>query len=66
YEKDMKLPFKSIEVNNNISAYIAFEVPSYIIEKPIYTELQVLKFTTTERWHSNRYLNAIWQPPRVA
>lgn len=66
YEKDMKLPFKSIEFNNIVSTYIAFEVPLYIIEKLIYTELQVQKYTTSDRCHSNTYLDAIWQPPRVA
>ena len=66
YEEDMKLPFKSIDFNNNISTYIAFEFPSYKIEKPTYTALTVQKFSKSDSWHSNIYLDAIWHPPRVA
>jgi hypothetical protein len=66
YDKDMKLPFKTIDFNNSVSTFIAFEIPSFKIEKKIYTELSVQKFTTSDSWYSNSYLNAIWQPPRVA
>jgi hypothetical protein len=66
YDKDMKLPFKTIDVNTSISVYTAFEMPSFQIERQNFIDLKVNKFSTSDSWYSNSYLDAIWQPPRVA
>lgn len=64
--KDMKLPFKNIDFNTSISAFIAFEMPSFQIQRQNFIEITIINLPSSDRWHANSYLDAIWQPPRIA
>lgn len=66
YKDDMKLPFKTFEVNTSISPCIGFAVPYFKIERPQFISISSQKIPSSESWHSNAFLTAIWQPPRVA
>ncbi len=65
YEDDMKLPFKTIDVNTALLAFVAFENPTFKLERSIFIELRVNKTTSSDSWHTNKYLSAIWKPPRT-
>lgn len=66
HDKDMKLPFKTSNFNNSVSTFIAFEIPTLQLERKNIIKRKEEKFTTSNSWYSNSYLDAIWQPPRVA
>lgn len=63
YERDMDLPFKSLDGN---SIQVVASIPSngfYLKAKPIYTNEG--KFTLFEEcFINNAYLSSIWQPPK--
>lgn len=64
YDKDMQLPFKTIDGNTmQVMAFIPFTHP-YLKVKPFYTK--TVKF---DAYHSlfidDTYLSSIWQPPRL-
>ena len=65
YEKDMKLPFKTME-NFSIQMSIA-EPPSFILisNKNIYTNAKKDTHILKNDSVSSAYLSAIWQPPRI-
>lgn len=64
YEKDSKLPFKTME-NLSIQISIA-EPPSFILisNKNIYTNAKKDTYILKNDSVSSAYLSAIWQPPR--
>jgi hypothetical protein len=65
YEKDMKLPFKTISINSTIAAYCYGPNFMFNLSRPTFAYIFKHKFSCiTENFYSN-YLNAIWQPPRL-
>jgi hypothetical protein len=64
YDKDMKLPFKTVDFNSSACACVVFENPTFKLDNPRITKLVVKNLSKSKSWHSNSCLNAIWQPPR--
>lgn len=63
YDKDMQLPFKTIDRNTiQVVAFIPFN-NSYLEVKPIYTKSVKLD-TYKSLFIDSDYLSSIWQPPR--
>ncbi len=65
YERDMDLPFKSLDGN---SIQVVASIPPndcYLKAKPVYTNGGKYKLFE-ESFIDNAYLSSIWQPPRAA
>lgn len=64
YDKDMKLPFKSI-TNSNIAAVSFCSPIIYFKQSPIvYCKDDEQPFSDYSFTYSSAYLAAIWQPPK--
>lgn len=65
YDKDMKLPFKTISLNTAALAF--YYPPSFSISctKQIFVTTHKQKFPSTVVHFSSSNLDAIWQPPRT-
>lgn len=65
-DKDMKLPYKSMDINHAISFTVIPAIISIEIIKPVCT--QTLK--TPNEYYSNQFcsnnFSSIWQPPKLA
>ncbi len=66
YDKDMKLPFKTI-TNSNIAA-ISFctPIPNYKQAPVIYFKNSKQQFSDYSFTCSSAFLSSIWQPPRFS
>jgi hypothetical protein len=64
YDKDMKLPFKTITLNTVALVYCYQPNSTFSCIKQIFTTLSKQKFPTTSVHFSSSHLDAIWQPPR--
>ena len=64
YDKDMKLPFKSIANSNIASISFCSPIP-YFKENPVfYFAGDKNQFPDYSFTYSSAYLSAIWQPPK--
>lgn len=64
YEKDMKLPFKSI--TTNITASISFftPFPNFKHNPVVYFKNNKQQFSEYSFTYSSAFLSSIWQPPK--
>lgn len=65
YDKDMKLPFKTISLNTTAIAFCYNSNFSFSCTKQIFAKLTKQKFPISTVHLSSSYLDAIWQPPRT-
>jgi hypothetical protein len=65
YDKDMKLPFKTVNVNPTAIAFCYNPNFSFNFSKPTFATIFKQKFPRTAVHFSSSYLDAIWQPPRL-
>ncbi|MBP7274287.1 MAG: hypothetical protein KA974_10615 [Saprospiraceae bacterium] len=63
YDKDMKLPFKSINFDIGKIVYYFQPQLSFTFKKPFFIAVHKQKFPRTSVHISSSYLDAIWQPP---
>jgi hypothetical protein len=65
YDKDMKLPFKTITLNASVIAFCQEPNFTFSCTKQIFTTITKQKFPRTSVHFPTSYLDAIWQPPRT-
>jgi len=64
YDKDMKLPFKSITNTNTVSLSYFTPFPSFKHIPVLYFKSNKMQFADCCSTYSSAYLSAIWQPPK--
>lgn len=65
YDKDMKLPFKSITNHNSVSSAICISQTFLPGNKIEYLVISKNEFSGYSFTYTSTFLDAIWQPPRV-
>lgn len=64
YDKDMKLPFKTITNSNITSLSLCTPMPSFKLNQIVYFKNNKLQFLDYSITYSSAFLSAIWQPPQ--
>ena len=65
YEKDMKLPFKTITISNIVSISFCSPIPQFKQNPVVYFKNEKQQFSDYSFAYSSAFLSSIWQPPRV-
>ena len=64
YDKDMKLPFKSITNSNVSSISFCTPLPFFKNNPIVYFENKKQQFSEYSFTYSSAFLSSIWQPPK--
>jgi hypothetical protein len=64
YDKDMKLPFKTIDNSNISSIHFYTPFPNFKQTPIVYLQNRKLLFSEYAFTYSSTFLSSIWQPPK--
>lgn len=65
YEKDMKLPFKTVTISNIVSISFCLPIPQFKQNQIVYFKTDKQQFSDYSFTYSSAFLSSIWQPPRA-
>jgi len=65
YDKDMKLPFKSISYSNISLVSFCTPIPNFKHNLVIFVKNNKLHFSDYSFTYTSAFLSAIWQPPKT-